>query len=89
MTREAIILNIREPLSLLVAAWRWLAAEADDLDEKRRCLEAILALEPDNERAYMALLWVLRQQSYDTQHRSVLLAEGISLSCMGGQNEKA
>ena len=32
------------PPSLLLAAWRWLAAEADDLGEKRRCIEAILRL---------------------------------------------
>lgn len=44
------------------AARGWLVAETDDLDEKRRCLEAILALEPDNERAAMALLWVIQQQ---------------------------
>jgi len=30
------------PPSLLVAAWGWLVAEAGDLGEKWRCLEAML-----------------------------------------------
>jgi len=42
------------PRSLLLAAWKWLAAEADDLGEKRRCLEAILELDPNNEQMHMA-----------------------------------
>jgi hypothetical protein len=41
--------NLRRPRALVVAAWLWLAARTDDLDEKRRCLEAVLELEPDNE----------------------------------------
>ena len=49
------------PPSLLLAAWGWLAAEAEGLGEKRRCLEAILRLEPDNEQATM----VLQQTSWD------------------------
>jgi hypothetical protein len=40
----------------VLAAWRWLAAEADDLGEKRRCLEAILRLDPDSEQAHTAWL---------------------------------
>lgn len=30
------------PPSLLIAAWSWLAAEADALGEKRQCFEAML-----------------------------------------------
>ena len=49
--------------ALVVAAWLWLAAEADELEEKRRCLEAVLELDPDYTSALIALaalayLWV-------------------------------
>jgi hypothetical protein len=43
------------PKVLQVRAWAWLAAETDDVREKIRCLEAILALEPDLEWAQVAL----------------------------------
>jgi hypothetical protein len=33
------------PRNLQIRAWAWLAAETDDLAEKRRCLEAIMALD--------------------------------------------
>jgi len=32
---------LRRPRALVVRAWFWLAAHADSLDEKRRCLEAL------------------------------------------------
>ena len=44
--------------SLVVAAWSWLAAGTDDLEEKRRCLEEVLGLDPDNKSARIALLAV-------------------------------
>jgi hypothetical protein len=43
---------------LVLAAWHWLAADADDLEEKRRCLETLLGLDPGNESARIALLAV-------------------------------
>lgn len=52
----------RQRTALLLAAWRWLAAEADDLSEKRRCLEAILGLDPDSEWAHTAKQCVLQEQ---------------------------
>lgn len=57
-----IVRHLRGPRSLLVAAWNWLAAEANDLVERQRCLEALLDLDPDNEQAAVALLWVLQQR---------------------------
>lgn len=32
--------HLRHPRSLFIRAWLWLAAETDDPDEKRQCLEA-------------------------------------------------
>lgn len=52
---QLIVYHLLGPRSLLVAAWGWLAADTDDLDEKRRCLEAILELEPYLEWAQTAL----------------------------------
>ena len=44
------------PRPLVVQAWLWLAAETDDLQEKRTCLKAVLQLDPENEPASLALL---------------------------------
>jgi hypothetical protein len=46
----------------LIRAWAWLCANTDDLGEKRRCLEAILDLEPGNAWACEALERVLGLQ---------------------------
>lgn len=42
----------------MIRAWLWLAAETDDPNEKRRCLEAVLGLNPESQaaRAGVALL---------------------------------
>lgn len=37
-------------------AWLWLAAQADELEDKRRCLNSVLELDPENEYATLALL---------------------------------
>ena len=50
------------PRSLQVRAWAWLAANTDDLAEKVRCLEAIVALDPDLEWAKAALLSIRYRQ---------------------------
>ena len=57
------------PPILQVRAWAWLCANTEDLHEKRRCLEAILDLDPDLEWACEALLRVRhRQQTVDDLH---------------------
>jgi hypothetical protein len=51
-------------LALQIRAWAWLAAETDDLAEQKRCLEAIVALDPRPEWTQTALTrvwhWWLR-----------------------------
>ena len=42
-------LGPRTCLGVHVRAWAWLAAKTGNLAEKERCLEAILALDPDLE----------------------------------------
>ena len=48
--------HLGRPRSLVIHAWLWLAAEAGDVEEKRRCLHAVLELDPENEPASLALL---------------------------------
>jgi len=44
--------------------WGWLAAETNDLDEKRRFLEEALALEPSNAQTHIAVLSVQQQRHH-------------------------
>ena len=37
------------PHPLVAQAWLWLAAQTDNLEEKRRCLNAVLQLDPEDE----------------------------------------
>lgn len=48
--------HLRHPRALAIRAWLWLAAESQDIEEKRRCLAAVLELDPENEPASLALL---------------------------------
>lgn len=43
------------PLPLKLQAWLWLTETYDDVDRKRRCLEAVLDLDPDNAAARKGL----------------------------------
>lgn len=53
---RVVVHQLRRPRPLVVAAWLWLAAYADDVEEQRRCLNAVLQLDPDNETATLPLL---------------------------------
>jgi len=43
-----------------INAWLWLSTVMDSLAEKARCLENVLALEPDNKQALAGLDWIAR-----------------------------
>ena len=58
LSARLITRHLHRPRALVVRAWFWLAAQTSDLSEKRRCLEAILALEPGNQWARAAMEWV-------------------------------
>jgi hypothetical protein len=51
-----VVRHLHRPHPLVVTAWLWLAANADGFDEKRRCLEAVLEIDPDNTRPLLALV---------------------------------
>ena len=58
------------PRAPQIRAWAWLAAETDDLAEKERCLEAVLALDPSLDWAQAALtrVWYYwRRENPDSQ----------------------
>jgi len=51
--------------SVVVGAWHWLAAEADEVEEKKRCVWAILDLDPDNTRALLGVLAFVLEGTHD------------------------
>ena len=58
LSARLITRYLRWPRALVVRAWFWLAVQNEDLHEKRRCMEAILKLEPGNQWAGEAMGWV-------------------------------
>ena len=62
LSARLITRHLRQPRALVVRACFWLAVDTSDLSEKRRCLEAILALEPGNQWAREAMEWVEGQE---------------------------
>jgi hypothetical protein len=51
-----IVHHFTRPRPLVIQAWLWPAAKAEDLEQKRHCLDAVLELDPENEPASLALL---------------------------------
>ena len=51
-----IVRHLSRPRSLVIGAWLSLASDAGDIEDKRRCLKAVLQLDPGNEPASLALL---------------------------------
>lgn len=54
---ESGLLHCSRPL--VIRPWLWLAAHTDDVEEKWRCLQAVLELNPEHQaaRALSALLF--------------------------------
>jgi hypothetical protein len=63
LSADLITRYLRRPRALVVRAWAWLCANTNDLDEKHRCLTAILELQPDLEWAQLALRQVRYRQA--------------------------
>ena len=53
---DSIVRHLPRPRVLVIQAWLWLAAEARDTEDKRRCLKTVLQIDPENEPASLALL---------------------------------
>ena len=56
---RVIVQDLRHSHTLVICAWFWLAADTDDVEEKWRCLQAVLELNPEHQaaRAASALLF--------------------------------
>ena len=51
---KLVVHHLNRPLLLVIHAWLWLASETDDVEEKWRCLQAVLALNPEHQAARAA-----------------------------------
>jgi len=51
-----IVDHLTRPRPLVVQAWLWLDADSQGVENKRRSLNAILELDPENEPTSLALL---------------------------------
>jgi hypothetical protein len=52
---KLIVEHLAHPRPLMIQSYLWLAANSDDLEEKRRCLTAVLELDPEKEPASFPL----------------------------------
>jgi hypothetical protein len=57
-----IVADFTRATIFVVRSWFWLAAETQGIQEKRRCVNAVLRLDPENEPASLLLLHFDRRQ---------------------------
>ena len=59
LSARLIVRHPRHPRPLVIRAWLWVAADTDDVEERWRCLQAVLELNPEHQaaRAASALLF--------------------------------
>lgn len=74
--------HLARPRRLLIRACFWLAAQTDDLEEKRRRQNTVLELDPENEPASLALLLFDRRRS---ESQTPLLATQPTSMLQSGQ----
>src|SRR5512147_896000 len=55
---RALLMQVVEADERNETAWMWLAGVLDDPEEMRVCLENVLHLNPNNQRAQQGLAWV-------------------------------
>jgi thioredoxin-like negative regulator of GroEL len=60
-----MVQHVPHPHPLVVAAWLWLAAKTEDIEEKKRCFNSILALDPDNTETLLALAVLYSEKGND------------------------
>ena len=51
-----MVSHLTRPRPLVIRPWLWLAAEADEIGEKRHCLNAVLEIDPGTTSALLALI---------------------------------
>ena len=63
--------HLRRPRSLVIQAWLWLAADTDDVEEKWRCLQAVLELNPEHQVARGASVLLFQREVKRLQRESI------------------
>ena len=67
-----IVQHLNRPRTLVIRAWFWLAAQTDDIEEKRRCLEAVLELNPESQSARARLALLYQREVGDSDKASIV-----------------
>ena len=75
---KLVVRHLTRPRVLVVHAWLWLASDTYDVEEKWRCLQAVLELNPEHQaaRAASALLF---QREVKRIERESIADDGLSL----------
>ena len=66
-----IVQHLTRPRQLVVHAWLWLAADTDDVEEKWRCLQAALELNPEHQSARAASALLFQREVKRIQRESI------------------
>ena len=66
-----IVQHLNCPLLLVIHARLWLAADTDDVEEKWRCLQAELQLNPEHQAARAASALLFQREVKRNQRRSI------------------
>ena len=66
-----IVQHLNRPLFLVIHAWLWLASDTDDVEEKWRCLQAVLELNPEHQSARAASALLFQREVKRIQRESI------------------
>ena len=73
-----IVQHLNRPLLLVIHAWLWLAPDTDDVEEKWRCLQAVLELNPEHQAARGASVLLFQREVKRLQRESIA-DDGLSM----------
>ena len=66
-----IVKHLTRPLFLVIHAWLWLASDTHDVEEKWRCLQAVLELNPEQQAARAASALLFQREVKRLQKESI------------------
>ena len=75
---RVIVRHLHYPRPLVIQAWLWLAADTDDVEQKWRCVQAVLELNPERQAA-RALSALLFQREVKRIERESIADDGLSM----------
>ena len=68
---KLIVEHLTRPRPLVIHAWLWLASDTDDVEEKWRCLQAVLKLNPEHQSALAASALLFQREVKRLQRESI------------------